>query len=182
MAALSPVPEPPASPADLFEFLDRLDIPYEVHSHPPLYTVEDSRQLRGDIPGAHCKSLFLKDRKGMSFLLVCLEHRRIDMKRLADQAGGARLSFGKPEALYDRLGVHPGAVTPFALINDRRHQRVRLLLDRQMLAFDRLNYHPLHNEATVTISRQGLFRFVEACGHRPVTVELDDSQPGSVAA
>lgn len=163
----------PASAEDLYVFLRETGIEYRVHEHPPLHTVEESRHLRGAIPGAHCKSLFIKDRGGSLYLAVCLEDRRLDMKRLAAQLTAGRLSFASPDLLWETLGVRPGAVTPFALINDRANRRVKLVLDRRMLAAELLNYHPLHNEATVTISREGLERFLDACGHVRVVVDFD---------
>ncbi len=164
---------PPASAEDLYAFLREIGVDYQVYQHPPLHTVEESRHLRGAIPGAHCKSLFLKDRGGGLYLTVCLEDRRLDMKRLAAQLDAGRLSFASPELLWEALGVRPGAVTPFALINDRDGHRVKLVLDRRMLEADVLNYHPLHNEATVAINREGLERFLDACGHGRAVVDFD---------
>src|SRR5437588_863655 len=113
---------PPATPEDLLRRLDALGIKSETHSHPPLMTVEDSKRLRGDLPGGHCKNLFLKDKKGRMWLVVTLEDRRVDIKALEARLGAARLSFGSPDRLLANLGVTPGAVTPFALINDREHK------------------------------------------------------------
>ncbi len=165
----------PASPEDLYEMLRELGIPFGIHEHPPFHTVEESRHLRGRIPGAHCKTLFLKDRKDALFLVVCLEHRRLDMKWLQGVIGSARLSFGRPELLMETLGVRPGAVTPFALINDRESQRVQVVLDREMMRTPILNYHPLHNEATVTLAREDFERFLAACGHESVTIDFENS-------
>ena len=164
-----------ASPEDLYALLGTLRIDFEVHEHPPLHTVQESQQLRGRIPGAHCKSLFLKDRKGQLFLVVCLESRRLDMKWLQGVLGCARLSFGRPELLLDTLGVLPGAVTPFALMNDREARRIRVGLDSEMMRARFLNYHPLHNEATITLSREGFERFLAECGHQTIAVEFEDN-------
>ena len=110
----------PATPQDLFARLDRLGIAHTTHPHPPLFTVEESKRLRGALPGGHCKNLFLRDKKRNLFLLVALEDRPIDLKSLRHALGAAgNLSFGSPETLMEVLGVAPGAVTPFALINDR---------------------------------------------------------------
>jgi Ala-tRNA(Pro) deacylase len=162
----------PATPDQLFARLAELGIAATTHRHPPLFTVEESRRLRGAIPGGHCKSLFLKDKKGQLWLVVRLEDRRLDLKRLDRLIGSARLSFGQPELLEAALGVTPGAVTPFALINDRE-RRVRVVLDRAMLALELLNYHPLENTATTTIRSADLLRFIAACGHEPAIVDLD---------
>ena len=154
--------------------LDELGIVHTTFEHPPVYTVEEARQHTAHLPGGHCKSLFLKDKKERLWLLVCLDRRRIDMSRLARAIGSARLSFGRPERLEAVLGIAPGAVTPFALINDRAHQ-VQPLLDRAMLEYAQLNYHPLTNAATTTIAARDLVRFIEACGHEPRVIDLDST-------
>lgn len=153
--------------------LDELDIDATTTEHPPLFTVEDSKRLRGTIPGAHTKNLFLKDKKGQLWLVVALEDAEIDMKGLHRTIGSARLSFGKPELLLEVLGVPPGSVTPFALVNDTE-QRVNVVLDAAMMEQPVLNYHPLTNEATTTLSRDGLLAFIRACGHEPRIVAVSD--------
>jgi Ala-tRNA(Pro) deacylase len=158
--------------AQLLRRLDELGIAHTTFEHPPVHTVEEARQHTAHLPGGHCKSLFLKDKRDGLWLLVCLDHRRIDMGSLAKAIGSPRLSFGRPELLAEVLGVTPGSVTPFALANDRA-RRVQPLLDRAMLDQERLNYHPLTNEATTTIAAENLVRFIEACGHRPRTIDLE---------
>jgi len=161
----------PFTPEDLFARLESLSIQIKTHHHPPLYTVEDSRKLRGDIPGAHCKNLFLKDKKGALWLIVTLEETRIDLKSLHKRIGAARLSFGKPELLLQVLGVTPGSVSPFALINDKEN-RVRVVLDARMMAEEMLNYHPISNEMTSTIASADLLKFIQACGFKPMHLEV----------
>lgn len=162
----------PTDRAQLLRRLDELGIAHTTVEHPPVYTVEEAERHTGHMSGGHCKNLFLKDRKGGLWLLVCLNQRRVDINRLAKVLGCARLSFGRPELLEQILGVAPGGVTPFALINDRDH-RVQPLLDRAMLACERLNYHPLTNSATTTIASADLLRFMEACGHEPRLLDLE---------
>ena len=162
----------PARQADLFARLEELGIATETHRHAPLFTVEESKRLRGDLPGGHCKSLFLKDKKGTLWLVVTLEDRELDLKRLHKRIGSGRLSFAKPELLWEVLGVRPGAVTPFGLINDAE-RRVRVVLDAAMLATKPLNYHPLENDATTAIAPEDLERFIAACGHEAAIVDLD---------
>jgi Ala-tRNA(Pro) deacylase len=158
--------------AGLLRRLDELGIAHTTFEHVPVYTVEEAERHTGHLPGGHCKNLFLKDRKGGLWLLVCLNQRRIDINRLAKMLGCARLSFGRAELLEEVLGVAPGGVTPFALINDRQ-RRVQPLLDRAMLNCEQLNYHPLSNGATTAIAAADLQRFIEACGHRPRILDLD---------
>lgn len=161
----------PASRDDLFRRLDELGIETRTVEHPPVHTVEESKRLRGDLPGAHCKNLFLKDKKGAIWLVVALEDREVDMKDLRHRIGSSHLSFGKPELLMEVLGIEPGSVTPFALINDGA-QRVNVVLDAEMMSFELLNYHPLSNDATTSISPDGLVAFIRSCGHEPAVVEL----------
>lgn len=157
----------PATPDDLFAFLDRLGIAHKTVSHPPLFTVEESQALRGQIPGGHTKNLFLKDKKGALFLVVALEDAVIDLKSLHRRlAASGRFSFGSADIMRDTLGVTPGSVTPFGLINDTR-QRVSVVLDGAMMEQPELNYHPLVNTMTTTIANSGLVRFIEATGHSP---------------
>jgi Ala-tRNA(Pro) deacylase len=158
---------------ELYRFLDAAGIAFTRHEHPPLHTVEESRALRDALPGGHCKSLFLKERKGGLWLVVCLEDREIRMKHLEKAIGAKRLSFGAPDLLWSALGVRPGAVTPLALINDREAQAIRVVLDSRMAQTPVLNYHPLHNRATLAISSDGLSDFIAACGHRPLLVDFD---------
>jgi len=167
-----------ATPEELFAFLDALGIETVTHEHPPLFTVEESKRLRGDLPGGHCKSLFLKDKKGRLFLVVALEDRVVDLKRLRRQLGAATLSFGKPDLLMALLGVAPGSVTPFGLINDRDGQ-IDVVLDQDMMDHAPLNYHPLRNDATTAIAPVDLVRFIEASGHRPRILDLDADPPSS---
>jgi len=161
----------PVTPQQLLTELENLNIHYDSHFHPPLHTVEESQALRGKITGGHCKNLFLKDKKGELWLIVCLEDALIDMKTLNTKIGSARLSFGRPELLREILGVTPGSVTPFALINDSK-TRVNVILDSEMMACEKLNYHPLSNEQTVTIRKEDLLVFIKSCGHKPRIVDI----------
>lgn len=156
----------PATPADLFAFLDRLGIAHTTVSHAPLFTVEQSQALRGTIPGGHTKNLFLKAKTGALFLVVALEDAAIDLKRLHLLLESGRFSFGSADLLRSVLGVEPGAVTPFAAINDTQGA-VSVILDAAMMRHARLNFHPLENTRTTTIGRDDLIRFLEATGHPP---------------
>ena len=153
--------------------LEGLGIETTTHRHRPVFTVEESRDLRGKLPGVHCKSLFMKDKKGVLWLAVVLEDRRLDLKALGGLIGSARLSFASPDRLMEYLGVAPGSVTPFALINDREC-RVRLVLDSEIVTAEIANFHPLSNDATTAIQPGDLMRFIAQCGHRPRIVDLAD--------
>lgn len=159
------------TPEALLRRLDDLGIAHRTHRHPPLFTVEESKALRGQLPGGHCKNLFLKDKRDRLWLVVALEDTPVDLKALARHFGAGRFTFGKPELLLEVLGVTPGSVTPFALANDP-DGRVTVVLDAAMLAVDPLNYHPLTNEATTTVATADFRRFVAACGHEPVVLDL----------
>ena len=162
---------------ELFRRLGELGIETETMTHPPVFTVEENRELRGDLPGAHCKSLFLKDKKGVLWLVVALEDRRLDLKALAGLIGAARLSFASPERLAAHLGVEPGSVTPFALINDPDNA-VRVVIDADIARSERANFHPLTNDATTAIAPADLLRFIAALGHDPAVVDLGAASSG----
>jgi Ala-tRNA(Pro) deacylase len=161
----------PASPEELFRRLEELGISARTINHPPVFTVAEAKALRGQISGAHTKNLFLRDKKGAMWLLVCPEDRKIDLKTLAGRLSSARLSFGSPRRLMEYLGVTPGAVTPFAIINDKSGQ-VKVVLDRALLAAKTLNFHPLDNAMTTSIATDDLVRFLEAQGHPPELIDL----------
>jgi Ala-tRNA(Pro) deacylase len=162
-----------AGEAELYALLAANGISYVHHTHPPLFTVADSQSLRGELPGGHVKNMFMKDKKGAIWLATCLEDRQIRIRDLEKEIGAKNLSFGKEDLLWEVFGVRPGAVTPFGLINDRKDQRVRVALDAQMLERDPLNFHPLHNEATTAISKDGFLKFLALTGHAPVLVDFD---------
>ena len=156
---------------DLLQCLGDLGIATETVEHPAVYTVDEAKALRGELPGAHSKNLFLKDKKGRFWLVVALEDRDIDLKALRKTIGAAQLSFGKPDALMEKLGIEPGSVTPFSVINDKAGE-VTVVLDAGMMAREPLNFHPLVNTATTRISADGLLRFLDHCGHDPIVTTL----------
>lgn len=159
---------PPATPARLFARFAELGISARTVEHPAVFTVEEARRYRGDLPGTHTKSLFLRDKKGAMWLVVCLEDRAVDLAVLAQRIGAKRLSFGSPERLMRHLGVIPGAVSPFAVINDVGRQ-VRVVLDRDVLREDPVNLHPLDNARTTAIAGADLLRFLTA-EHHPAEI------------
>jgi Ala-tRNA(Pro) deacylase len=166
----------PATPDELFAFLDRLGIVHSTVTHPPFFTVEEGRPWHHRIPGLHCKNLFIKDRKGGIWLVVMPADKRADLGRLEKTLGAPRFSFAKPDVLQDVLQLTPGSVTPFGLINDTQH-RVKVILDQAMLDSEWVNFHPLHNAASTTLRSADLVRFVHALGYEPVLVRLPE--PGN---
>ena len=162
----------PAGPDALFARLRELGIQTQTLQHDPVFTVEQAKRLRGELPGGHTKNLFLRNKKGRMWLVVCLEDREIDLKALGEQLNSGRLSFGSADRLMTYLGVVPGAVTPFAAINDTQGQ-VRVMLERGMLeSHDRLNFHPLDNAMTTGIAPGDLVAFLKAVDHAPDTLDL----------
>ncbi|MGB3809566.1 MAG: prolyl-tRNA synthetase associated domain-containing protein [Parvibaculum sp.] len=157
-------------------WLEKQGIAHETREHEPLHTVEDARAARAlwGAPwtgGGHCKNLFLKDKKGALFLVVTLEDRELKLNRLGKPLGAARLSFANADLLWEVLGVRPGSVTPFSLVNDRP-ARVTVVLDAPMLDHERLHYHPLDNRATTAISRDNLLAVLRATGHEAIILDL----------
>lgn len=162
----------PKTAADLFAFLDSLGIQHSTKSHPPVFTVAESVSLRDEIPGGHTKNLFVKDKKDQFFLLTVEEHASVDLKTIHTIIGAAsKVSFGKPEKLMEYLGVVPGSVTAFGAINDVG-QNVTFVLDESLMQEEIINCHPLSNDATTSIGRDDLLRFMEATGHKPLVLKL----------
>jgi Ala-tRNA(Pro) deacylase len=156
---------------ELFDRLEALGIVATTVEHEPVFTVEQSQGLRDSLPGAHTKNLFLTDKDGRALLVVAKDDSRVDLKSLAKRLGLGRLSFGKPEILIKLLGVTPGSVTPFALIN-APGARVVVVVDAALLDSAEVNFHPLTNTATTRIASGDLLAFIRACGHAPVVVAL----------
>ena len=156
----------PASRADLFAMLDSLGIQSKTYEHPAVFTVAESLDIEKAMPGGHTKNLFLKDKKNRLFLVVALNDAAIDMKSLHKTLACDRLSFGKADLLEEVLGIKPGSVTPFSIMNDTA-ARVTIVLDATMMDEPLLNYHPLENTATTAIACEDLMRFIRATGHEP---------------
>lgn len=154
-----------------FAMLDELGIASTTVEHEPVFTVAQSGDLRATIPGAHTKNLFLVDKDGRVALVVAKDDARVDLKRVAARLGFGRLSFGNAELLGRMLGVTPGSVTPFALINDPE-ARVRVVVDEALLGYGEINCHPLENSATTRLASGDLISFIRACGHEPAVIPL----------
>jgi len=163
---------PPLTPEQLLGRLEEMGIPHTTYRHPPVFTVEESQMLKGDLPGAHTKNLFVRDKKGVMWLLVALYHREIDLLALSKSLGvSGRFSFGSADRLMRYLGVTAGSVTPFAVVND--HGRaVRVALDAGLRDYDVWNAHPLDNAMTTAVRAEDMLRFLEVMDHTPVWVDV----------
>ena len=159
-----------ATPEDLFASLDRLGIEHSTLTHPPIFTVEEGRDWHDKIPGLHCKNLFLKDRKDKVWLAVMPGEKRADLNRLEKRIQAARLSFGRPDLLLEVLGLTPGSVTPFGLINDVA-RRVTVVIDADLLKSEWVNFHPLHNAASTTLRSADLLKFIRSLGYEPIVAD-----------
>jgi Ala-tRNA(Pro) deacylase len=171
----------PATEEDLFARFDALGIKHTTTRHRPVFTVEEGADLKAQMPGGHSKNLFLKDKKGAIFLLCALGDTAIDLNAVSKVLGAGRFSFGSAERLKEYLGVEPGSVTIFALINDPE-RRVTLVLDEGLLAHDPVNFHPLKNDATTAISPADLLKFIASLGREPIRLSFDpNGVPSRVA-
>jgi len=145
--------------------LAELGIPFTRKEHPPVATVEEAAVHWADVDATHCKNLFLRNQKGSRHYLVVIEHsKKADLRKVADQIGDGKLSFASPERLMTHLGLTPGSVSPFGLINDAAHA-VRVVIDRDLKPAVRLSFHPNINTATLTIAAADFQKFLEASGN-----------------
>jgi Ala-tRNA(Pro) deacylase len=147
---------------ELFDVFNQIGIEYINHEHPAVFTVEEADRHHDGIDGAHSKNLFLKDKKKKLFLVVTLSDKSVKIKEVAKKIGAKSPSFGKPDLLSEVFGVIPGAVTPFAVINDKKGE-VKVVLDEEMMENEQLNFHPLVNTATTTIASKDLIKFMRHC-------------------
>jgi len=173
-SAAAPAAETPAiptSPQQLLARLDALGVAYKNHEHAAVFTVEEAKALRGELTGGHIKNLFLRNKKEEMWLVVAEEDKRIDLKALGERLGAGKFSFGSADRLLRYLGVLPGAVTPFGIINDK-DRKVKVVLDRDLMGFNPVNAHPLVNTMTTALSPQDLVTFLEAEGHKPDILDI----------
>ena len=169
-------PDLPTSPDGLMDVLRGLGIAFTLHHHRAVFTVAESEAVDAQIPGTHCRNLFLRDKKKNNFLLVLQNATDVDTKKLPEVIGSDRLSFGSAERLWEYLGVRPGSVCPYAIINDKG-QNVKILLDKSMMETDIVNYHPLLNTMTIGVKPADLIKFIESTGHIPHIVDLSPAKP-----
>jgi len=165
----------PTTADDLLAYLEKLGVRVELHRHAPVFTVAESAPLKKTILGLHCRNLFLRDKKKKNFLVVAANESAVDLKTLQAQLGCDRLSFGSAERLWEYLGVRPGSVCPFAIINDKG-ANVEIFLDKAMMDADLVCYHPMENHLTVGLAPRDLVRFIESCNHVPHIIDLSAHQ------
>lgn len=164
--------------ADLFKRLDALGIAHRTVEHPPIFTVEEGRGFKASMPGGHSKNLFLKDKKDRLFLAVAHCDTPVDIVGYGRAAGSkGRLSFGRPELMTATMGVIPGAVTPFALINETARALTEVAVDTALLGHEDVWFHPLENNASTALSPADLLKFIRACGFEPRIVDLAAPSP-----
>ena len=145
--------------------LQELGIAVVRHEHPPVATVDEAEKHWADIDATHCKNLFLRNQKGTRYYLVIVKHsKRADLRALADRIGDGKLSFASPDRLMTCLGLTPGSVSPFGLINDPRHL-VTVFLDRDLKSASRISFHPNINTVTLTLAFADFEKFLDACGN-----------------
>lgn len=157
---------------ELFARLASLGIATTTIEHEAVFTVAESKSLKQSIPGGHSKNLFLKDKKDRIFLVIAEADAAIDLKTIHEKIGAqGRVTFAKPDLMLELLGVTPGSVTPFGLINDTE-ARITVVLDAPMMSHAILNYHPLENTATTSIAAQDLLTFIKATGHEPHVIAI----------
>ena len=162
------------SSAEFLAYLEKLGIPFVNTPHPPAFTVEDGNKYWADIKGVHCKNIFCKDAKDRLWLIVAPANEPVNLKTLPEKIGSKRLSFASPAIMEETLGVTPGSVTPFGLINDTE-LKISVVLDKSMMEAELINFHPLENTATTTVTPKGLMDFIAHCGHRPQIAKVTES-------
>ena len=166
----------PTSKEALIETLNELSIAHQLYEHEPIFTVEEGEHLKKDIPGVHCRNLFLRDKKKRMFLVVAANETAIDLKKLQTVLDCGRLSFGSADRLWENLGIRQGSVNPFCIINDKGGH-VRIILDAYMMKHDIVNYHPMDNAWTISVSPDDLMKFIKYTEHEPEIVDLSEAAP-----
>jgi Ala-tRNA(Pro) deacylase len=166
----------PKTRAQLLAHFDALGLAYTTLDHRPVFTVEEGGDIKAAMPGGHTKNLFLKDKAGAFFLVCALGTTTVRLNQLHKTLGCARLSFAAPEHMLELLGVTPGSVTIFGLINDAARQ-VTLVLDEALLGADPINFHPLLNNATTAMSQDDLRSFVADWGGATFACDFSGENP-----
>ena len=170
------LPALPTPPAQLLSMLRALGVDFHIYEHEPIFTVADGEHLKAGMPGVHCRNLYLRDKKKKNYLIVAANETQLDLKKLSELLGCARLSFGSAERLWTMLGIRQGAVNPFTVINDTGNH-VHLILDAYMMDANIINVHPMDNALTVGIAPESLITFLNHIGHPYSIVDLSPAKP-----
>lgn len=174
------VQDMPTSPEVFLKALESLNIKYQLHNHEAVYTVAESEKVDVEIPGTHCRNLFLRDKKKKNYLVVLQNETEVDMKKMHEALNSARLSFGSSDRLWEYLGVRPGSVCPFSIMNDT-DSNVKIILDKSMMETEIVNFHPLINTMTVSLSPADLLKFIETTNHEAHIVDFSNVKPDTAA-
>lgn len=159
---------------ELYELLAKLEIPFEYHEHPPVATIEDAIAHWKDYNSGRCKNIFFRNHKGDRHYLVILEHlKQLGIRDLEKRLRQGKLTFASDKRLYKYLGVEPGSVSPFGLVNDKE-KHVHLFIDEKLKECNRLAFHPNINTATLVISQYDLLKFLDYCGNSYEFIRLYD--------
>ena len=159
---------------ELYEILEQLDIPFEYHEHPPLATIEDAKIHWKNYNSGRCKNIFFRNHKGNRHYLVILEHlRKLDIHDLEKRLHQGKLSFASDQRLKKYLGLDPGSVSPFGLINDKE-KHVYLFIDEKLNESERLAFHPNVNTASIVVSKSDFLKFLEYTGNSYEFIKLYD--------
>ena len=159
----------------LINLLESNSINYKITEHKPLFTVEDSKNLRGSIDGAHSKNLFLKDKKNNFFLVSFIEDIIADLKKASVHLNSKKLSFANEDYLMNILGIKPGSVSPFGLLNDKE-KKVKFFFDQEFMEYEIVNFHPLINTSTVSIAPNDLINLIEQHHSKVEFINMRDFQ------
>ena len=173
MEALKTNPELPTQPEELMNLLTHLGISHVLYEHEAIFTVEEGEHLKKEIPGQHTRNLFLRNKKKQMFLVTLCDNTEVDLKKLSERLEVQRFSFGSPDRLMEFLGVTPGSVTPFSIINDTA-LAVQPIWDARMMDADLVGYHPLINDKTITLKPEDLHKFAAHTGHTPMVMDFSD--------
>lgn len=157
---------------EFLAWLDAHGLPHRTIEHPAVFRVGEGLDIKADLPGAHTKNLFLKDKKGRLWLISARQDTVVDLKRADRVIGSVRLSFGNEGLLKETLGLTPGSVTAFGLINDTARQ-VTFVIDRRLWEAEVVNFHPLLNTATTGMDQATFRAFLDRIGVKPIVVDFE---------
>ena len=150
----------------ILDHLQKHDVHYVLHAHPPVFTCEEAEKHCCNIPGLACKTLFLKSKKGESYFMVLMPaERRLQMKLLSPILGAKELTFAKPEELQSILGLTPGSVSPLGLLNDREQRVTKVLVEQGVWDAPIVGFHPNINTETLEFAQVDFHKLMASFPH-----------------